>query len=461
MSLFWSNTGWGQEKWWNAATVDMLVDEWNIEMIRAAMGAEDGGGFIEDPFANRTRVETIIEAAIARNIYVIIDWHSHHAEDNVGASIDFFRDMAQRYGHHDNVIFEIYNEPLNTTSWNTVKSYAEQIVPVIREHSDNLIIVGNPWWSQRVDEAAFNPVSGSNIAYALHFYVGSHGNGVRGFAQTALDAGAAVFASEWGIWPNGADDGMGRDDWMNFLDQNKISSAYWAIADKDEPPSIWLPSGGLSERGEWVQNSLAGYAATAPWRTGSSNAGPQQLPASLMIDNVDDADTFSFWGGEWGSFDDSGDGGQSTITGAAQLPASGAISAQINFSKGALLWDPYAGFALSLNASDTGHDLSGCSAVQYDYRGDSHDFRVEQTNIADFGFHQHTAPSSNDWRTILVNFNQLAQPSWAAGVAQNVSSVRALSWQIGGSDGSSASIEIDNVSCLGATPPAGANFPTQ
>lgn len=272
MSFFWSNTGWGQEKWWNANTVDRMVDEFKVELVRGAMGTDEGGGYFQDA-ANKTRLEAVVEQAIARNVYVIIDWHTHHAEDNTNEAITFFSEMAQRYGQHDNVIFEIYNEPLNTTSWGTIKQYAEQVIPAIRAHSDNLIVVGTRTWSQNVDEAAFDKINDSNTAYALHFYVGSHGNHVRNLAQTALNNGAAIFASEWGIWPNNNYDGMNADDWMNFLDQNKISWANWAISDKVdpktgqlEPPSMFNPDGSLSTNGQYVVNKLNGYAAQAPWR---------------------------------------------------------------------------------------------------------------------------------------------------------------------------------------------------
>ncbi|MFT7558965.1 MAG: endoglucanase [Flavobacteriales bacterium] len=272
MSLFWSNTGWGQEKWWNAPTVDRMVDEFKVELIRAAMGTDEGGGYLHDR-SNEDRLRTVVEQAIARNIYVIIDWHTHHAEDNVDEAIDFFSRMAQDYGHHDNVIFEVYNEPLNTTSWGTIKNYAERVIPAIRAHSDNLIVVGTRTWSQNTDEASFDKINDSNTAYALHFYVGSHGNAVRELSQTALNNGAAIFATEWGIWPNDNWDGMNADDWHNFLDDNMISSANWAISDKWwdegnqlEPPSMFNGNGSLSTNGQWVADKLSTYAETAPWR---------------------------------------------------------------------------------------------------------------------------------------------------------------------------------------------------
>jgi hypothetical protein len=45
---------------------------------------------------------------------------------------------------------------------------------------DNLIVVGSPAWSQDVDVASDNPITGyENIAYALHFYSGTHGEVLR------------------------------------------------------------------------------------------------------------------------------------------------------------------------------------------------------------------------------------------------------------------------------------------
>ena len=63
---------------------------------------------------------------------------------------------------------------------------------------DNLIVVGTPSWSQDVDAAAADPITGTNIAYALHFYAGTHGQSCADKAQKALDRGAALFVTEWG-----------------------------------------------------------------------------------------------------------------------------------------------------------------------------------------------------------------------------------------------------------------------
>ena len=88
-------------------------------------------------------------------MYVIIDWHSHHAEQYRDQAVAFFREMAQTYGHHNHVIYEVYNEPLQVSWSGVIKPYATAVINAIRAvDPDNLIIVGTPTWSQDVDQAA-------------------------------------------------------------------------------------------------------------------------------------------------------------------------------------------------------------------------------------------------------------------------------------------------------------------
>ena len=59
-SMFWSNTTWGAEKFYNANVVSWLKDDWGATIIRAAMGVEDSGGYIGDPIANKNRVTMLL-----------------------------------------------------------------------------------------------------------------------------------------------------------------------------------------------------------------------------------------------------------------------------------------------------------------------------------------------------------------------------------------------------------------
>ena len=97
-SFFWSNDGWGGEKYYNSEVVSWLKEDWNTSIVRASMGVEDPGGYLDNKTANKDRVKIIIDAAIQEGIYVIVDWHSHHAEDYVDEAIIFFEEIASLYG---------------------------------------------------------------------------------------------------------------------------------------------------------------------------------------------------------------------------------------------------------------------------------------------------------------------------------------------------------------------------
>jgi len=254
-SFFWSNDNWGGMRFYKASVVSWLKLDWSTSLVRAAMGIQETGGYLDNKSSNINRVKVIVDAAIEQGIYVIIDWHSHHAEDNVDEAVAFFTSMAQLYGEYDNIIYEIYNEPLDVSWDDTIKPYAERVIAAIRSiDSDNLILVGTPEWSQRVDLAAANPINHySNIAYVLHFYTVHHQEWLRKRADEALNKGIAIFITEWGPLGYTQDDPE-ADKWMEWCKENDISHCSWAVNDKVEEWSILKPSASTS--GLWQDYNL-------------------------------------------------------------------------------------------------------------------------------------------------------------------------------------------------------------
>ena len=254
-SFFWSNTGFGGEQFYTAGAVQWLQQDWHSMIVRAAMGVEEVGGYLTDPQGNVDRVTTVVDAAIANDMYVIIDWHSHDAENHEAEAINFFRSMAERYGDTPNVIYEIYNEPIHVSWSDDVKPYAEAVIAAIREiDPDNLIIVGSPTWSQDVDIASLDPITGfSNIAYTLHFYAGTHGEYLREKARTAMDNGLALFVSEWGTVNADGDgevDEVSTEQWLQFLDEHDLSHLNWSVNHVEEGASVLHPN--ASGVGGWT-----------------------------------------------------------------------------------------------------------------------------------------------------------------------------------------------------------------
>ncbi len=269
-SLFWSSDGWGGEEFYTAEVVEHLGQEWGSDVVRAAMGVDHDGGYLAQPDSNKQKVKTVVDAAIKNDMYVIIDWHDHYAHTNPDAAIEFFREMAATYGEHENVIYEIFNEPLNVSWSDVIKPYAEQVIDAIREiDPDNLIIVGTPRFAQNVDEASLDPLDDKNTAYTLHFSAGTHKRELMFKAKQAMDNGIALFVTEWlSVDANGdgAVDYESANEWMTFLKSNHISHTNWSINDKAEGSSIFFPEVGadwtkLSESGEYVK------ALTSQWET--------------------------------------------------------------------------------------------------------------------------------------------------------------------------------------------------
>uniref|UniRef100_A0A7S1MMH0 Glycoside hydrolase family 5 domain-containing protein n=1 Tax=Alexandrium catenella TaxID=2925 RepID=A0A7S1MMH0_ALECA len=236
------------------------------------MGIEHGG-YLENPERERERVEAVVRAAIALGLYVIVDWHDHRAELHASEACRFFEGMAERYASVPNVIFELFNEPVDQSWTEVLRPYHQRLVEVIRERSQALIILGTRNWSQEVVEAARSPVPGSNLAYAVHFYAATHRADLRRRVETALSLGVPLFASEWGTCRCDGDGDLDLEEaaaWLALLERHGISDANWAISDKPEAASAFRPRATLApgpeawpldqltESGRFVRASLRG-----------------------------------------------------------------------------------------------------------------------------------------------------------------------------------------------------------
>jgi endoglucanase len=254
MSFFWSQ--W-MGQYYTKETVKWLRDDWRCTAVRAAMGIESGG-YLTNPEAEKQKVFAVIDAAIENGLYVLVDWHDHHAENHRAEAKKFFGEIAQKYGDKPNIIYEPYNEPLAVSWVSTLKPYHQAIIDTIRHHDpDNLIICGTPNWSQDVDVAANSPLPGANIGYTLHFYAGTHKAELRTKAENALKKGVALMVTEWGTTLASGDGDVFKTEtntWWKFCDDNGISWLDWSIADKVEGSAALRP--GASATGNWTDANI-------------------------------------------------------------------------------------------------------------------------------------------------------------------------------------------------------------
>ncbi|MBO4766647.1 MAG: cellulase family glycosylhydrolase [Lachnospiraceae bacterium] len=257
-------------------TFRCIRDEWGANAVRLAMYTDENGYCAgADKAELRKLVKNGVKYATDLGLYVIIDWHILHDYDpnmHKEEAKEFFEIMSREFASYNNVFYEICNEPNGGIGWESVKSYAEEIIPVIRKNDkDAIIIVGTPTWSQDVDIAAKNPVKGyDNIMYALHFYAGTHKDSLRSKMKTAIEAGLPVFVSEYGICDasgNGACDEAEANRWVAMMDKYGVSYMIWNLANKNESSSLirenckklsGFTEADLNQEGLWLIKMLGG-----------------------------------------------------------------------------------------------------------------------------------------------------------------------------------------------------------
>lgn len=252
-------------------------EEWNVNVIRLAMYTAENGGYCTDGDKENLKklVKSGVSYATAHDMYVIIDWHilsDNNPNMHLEEAREFFREMSAEYAGYDNVLYEICNEPNGDTTWTDIKTYAGEIIPVIRENAEEaVILVGTPNWSQFVDQAAADPMTEyGNLMYVLHFYAATHKEELRSTMSAAIDAGLPVFVSEYGICDasgNGAIDEEQADLWVKQMNDYGVSYVAWNLSNKNETSAIisstcTKTSGfaweDLSPSGKWLYNMLTG-----------------------------------------------------------------------------------------------------------------------------------------------------------------------------------------------------------
>lgn len=230
-------------------TIASLRNNFGINVIRIAMYTSDYNGYCVGGSDNQKdlmdKVCSAVDAATENEMYVIIDWHTLNDENPntyKAESIQFFGEMVRKYKDNDNVIYEICNEPNGDTTWSDIKSYAKEVIPVIRNvDSDAVILVGTPEWSSDLESVQDDPLNFKNIMYTYHFYAASHKDDARKELQSALDEGLPVFISEYGLVSadgNGSVNTKEAEKWYDIIDEYKLSSCIWNLSNKDEGSAL-------------------------------------------------------------------------------------------------------------------------------------------------------------------------------------------------------------------------------
>lgn len=259
----------------NADLFANLSRDWGINAVRIAMYCAESGGYCTDGDKEQLKktVRDGIAAAVKDDMYVIVDWHTLSDNDpnmHIDEAKEFFGEIAEEYAGVPNVLYEICNEPNGGTTWAQVKRYAEQVIPVVRSHArDAVVLVGTPDWCQGIEAATADPLDADNVMYTVHFYAAEHGQWLRDRVVAAVKAGTPVFVSEFGATDadgDGAVDVKAAEVWLDMLDRYGVSYIIWNLSDKHEGGALFATNeardpieSDLSAEGQWYRRYLRGY----------------------------------------------------------------------------------------------------------------------------------------------------------------------------------------------------------
>lgn len=253
-------------------------------------------GYEKDPPGFTAQAERIVDALIARGLYVVIDWHMLDPGDpmyNLESAKLYFAHMLKKYGDAPNVLYEIANEPngkyrdtngkQRRVDWTRIKNYAEQVNAVIRANDpDGIIIVGTPDYSSLGVSGGFgpseiynSPLTGANIMYSFHFYAAEHGTAYLNALEEASTR-LPIFVTEWGTQKasgDGKNDFVSAQQFVDLMARKKISWTNWNYSDDKRSGAVFkqgvCPNGPwdgtvLKEAGVWVRERISQPADDFP-----------------------------------------------------------------------------------------------------------------------------------------------------------------------------------------------------
>ncbi|MBR1615120.1 MAG: glycoside hydrolase family 5 protein, partial [Treponema sp.] len=143
--------------------------------------------------------------------------------------------------NYGNVLYEICNEPTGSPWASAIKPYAEKVIPAIRQHApDAVIIVGTNTWSQDIEEPLSNPLSFKNVMYSFHFYASTHRDSFRNRVESAVNKGLPIFITEFGTCDSSGNGGFNSSEsekWFSLCEKYNISHMNWSLSNKGETAS--------------------------------------------------------------------------------------------------------------------------------------------------------------------------------------------------------------------------------
>jgi endoglucanase len=174
---------------------------WYTRIVRLPVDPSGVNSFQTNPGYVTQILKPAVDYATQKGLYVIVDLHYvDNPYDLVQAVNEFWTAVAPVFQDYSNVFYEPFNESTQMDSWATYEPTMQAWVDLIRSYApQNLIIAGSPAYDQAMGDAASNPLTGGNIAYAVHMYYSQWMSASIQQQVVACAAVHPVIMTEWGF----------------------------------------------------------------------------------------------------------------------------------------------------------------------------------------------------------------------------------------------------------------------
>ena len=245
----------------------LAADNLNINVVRVPVHLRDGsnGGYLQaadrEVYYN-TKIKPTVDAVLAKGWYCIVDYHAildWNGEADLDNMLEFWTRVAQKYANEPKVLFEMFNEPkapsgnpITLATWVSFRDRMQTVVNCIRSCAPhNIIIIGSPSWSTRINFADDAPFEGTNLVYTYHIYPNQGVTGLQAFLDGQIPSTLPVFMTEFGYSEGLNDSVTGLHNNANFPADLKawfeanphINWTAWSYSASPTSLSLLAPSG--------------------------------------------------------------------------------------------------------------------------------------------------------------------------------------------------------------------------
>lgn len=207
---------------WRPVSDYDTVSSWNANFVRLS---------VHPSTWKRRRTEAMnalnkdVDAALARGMFVMIDWHSigwpggwyyqnpwggdkDAFDSNFDLAKSFWDTVAKRWGYEGRILFELWNEPVRNPNepgnpwqtWPQLKNFYGQLTGIIRRYSQNIIVAGADKWTSDLRAIKGNLLPDRNSIYSWHIYPASWATTQAWHTQLdGLPWVRPVVVTEWGF----------------------------------------------------------------------------------------------------------------------------------------------------------------------------------------------------------------------------------------------------------------------